>query len=173
MVTCVLDGGGVVADSVIGDAIMALFGVPVSQGPWLDAEAAVRCAVQMSAALDRLNARRVAAGGLPVELGIGVHTGEVVAGNIGIPERMEYTVIGDTVNLCSRIEGLTRDLGVRVLLSKSCVEHLADSQAVAICRDGDRERPGAAGCRSTPSPRERPLKLGPVVFSPSRDRAVD
>ena len=130
MVTCVLDGGGVV-DKYIGDAIMALFGVPVSLGsPELDAQAAVRCAVQMSAALDRLNARRVAAGGLPVELGIGVHTGEVVAGNIGIPERMEYTVIGDTVNLCSRIEGLTRDLGVRVLLSKSCVEHLADSQAV-------------------------------------------
>jgi adenylate cyclase len=108
MVTCVLDGGGVV-DKYIGDAIMALFGVPVSLGsPALDAQAAVRCAVQMSAALDRLNARRVAAGGLPVELGIGVHTGEVVAGNIGIPERMEYTVIGDTVNLCSRIEGLTR-----------------------------------------------------------------
>jgi class 3 adenylate cyclase len=130
MVTCVLDGGGVV-DKYIGDAIMALFGVPVSLGtPELDAQAAVRCAVQMSAALDRLNALRVAAGGLPVELGIGVHTGEVVAGNIGIPERMEYTVIGDTVNLCSRIEGLTRTLGVRVLLSKSCVEHLGDSQAV-------------------------------------------
>lgn len=132
MVTCVLDGGGVV-DKYIGDAIMALFGVPVSSGsPELDAQAAVRCAVQMSAALDRLNAQRVAAGGLPVELGIGVHTGEVVAGNIGIPERMEYTVIGDTVNLCSRIEGLTRDLGVRVLLSKSCVEHLGDSQAVRL-----------------------------------------
>ncbi|MCK6522433.1 adenylate/guanylate cyclase domain-containing protein [Myxococcota bacterium] len=130
MVTCVLDGGGVV-DKYIGDAIMALFGVPVSLGtPEADAQAAVRCAVQMSEALDRLNARRVAAGGAPVELGIGVHTGEVVAGNIGIPERMEYTVIGDTVNLCARIEGLTRDLGVRVLLSKSCVEHLGDSQAV-------------------------------------------
>jgi class 3 adenylate cyclase len=130
MVTCVLDGGGVV-DKYIGDAIMALFGVPVSLGsPELDAQAAVRCAIQMSAALDRLNARRVAEGGLPVELGIGVHTGEVVAGNIGIPERMEYTVIGDTVNLCSRIEGLTRTLGVRVLLSKSCVEHLEDSHAV-------------------------------------------
>ena len=130
MVTCVLDGGGVV-DKYIGDAIMALFGVPVSSGsPEQDAQAAVRCAIQMSLALDQLNARRVAAGGLPVELGIGVHTGEVVAGNIGIPERMEYTVIGDTVNLCSRIEGLTRDLGVRVLLSKSCVERLGDSHAV-------------------------------------------
>jgi class 3 adenylate cyclase len=132
MVSCVLDGGGVV-DKYIGDAIMALFGVPVSLGsPALDAQAAVRCAVKMSAALDLLNARRVAAGQLPVELGIGVHTGEVVAGNIGIPERMEYTVIGDTVNLCSRIEGLTRSLGVRVLLSKSCVEHLGDSQEVRL-----------------------------------------
>lgn len=132
MVTCVLDGGGVV-DKYIGDAIMALFGVPVSSGsPELDAQAAVRCAVKMSAALDELNARRVAAGGTPVELGIGVHTGEVVAGNIGIPERMEYTVIGDTVNLCARIEGLTRDLGVRVLLSKRCVEHLEGSQAVRL-----------------------------------------
>lgn len=117
MVGCVLDAGGVL-DKYIGDAIMALFGVPVSAGsPAADARAAVECAMRMSVVLDEVNARRLAQGLGPVEVGIGVHTGALVAGNIGIPERMEYTVIGDTVNLSSRLEGLTRQLGQRILVS--------------------------------------------------------
>lgn len=117
LVGCVLDGGGVL-DKYIGDAIMALFGVPVSAGsPALDAQAAVRCALQMSQRLDAINAARQDRGLPSVEVGIGVHTGELVAGNIGIPERMEYTVIGDTVNVSARLEGMTRQLGHRILVS--------------------------------------------------------
>ncbi|MCB9741443.1 MAG: HAMP domain-containing protein [Alphaproteobacteria bacterium] len=124
MVRCVLDEGGVL-DKFIGDAIMALFGVPLSSGdPKEDAEAAVRCAMEMSAALDNLNAQRRQLGRPAVELGIGIHTGELVAGNIGIPERMEYTVIGDTVNLCSRLEGLTKQLHHRILISRATCELL-------------------------------------------------
>lgn len=126
MVRCVLDEGGVL-DKFIGDAIMALFGVPLSAGSTkADALAALRTAQRMSAALDLLNEERVAAGLAPVNLGIGLHTGELIAGNIGIPERVEYTVIGDTVNLCSRLEGLTRTLGHRVLISQETAELLAD-----------------------------------------------
>ena len=126
MVTCVLQEGGVL-DKFIGDAIMALFGVPVSTGsPAEDARAALRCALRMSERLDALNADRAVAGLPPIELGIGLHTGEVVAGNIGIPERMEYTVIGDSVNLSARLEGLTRTLRQRVLLSEETATLVGD-----------------------------------------------
>lgn len=130
MVSCVLDEGGVL-DKFIGDAIMALFGVPVSAGSTeADARAALRCARRMSEEIDRLNADRLAVGLEPVEMGIGLHTGEVVAGNIGIPERMEYTVIGDTVNLSSRLEGLTRTLGRRVLISEETATLVEEGTAL-------------------------------------------
>ena len=130
MVRCVLDEGGVL-DKFIGDAIMGLFGVPMSAGdPAADARAALRAAMAMSAELDRLNAARQASGLAPVEMGIGLHTGEVVAGNIGFPERMEYSVLGDAVNLSSRLEGLTRTLGHRVLLSEETASLVGDLVAL-------------------------------------------
>jgi adenylate cyclase len=117
MVSCVLDHHGVL-DKFIGDAVMAVFGAPVSQGsPAADALAAVRCAIAMSGALDQLNAMRTAAGSKQIEIGIGVHTGELIAGNIGSARRMEYTVVGDTVNVTSRIEGLTKTFGRRIMIS--------------------------------------------------------
>ena len=126
MVGCVLAEGGVV-DKFIGDAIMALFGVPFSAGdPARDARAALRCALRMSQTLDALNASRAAAGLPHIELGIGLHTGELVAGNIGVPERMEYTVVGDTVNVAARLEGLTRNLARRVLLSEETASLVGD-----------------------------------------------
>jgi adenylate cyclase len=115
MVTIVMNEGGVV-DKYIGDAIMAVFGAPVPSPD--DAARAMRAAVKMRAALAALN-ERLAARGLPtLETGIGIHTGVVVAGNIGSERRMEYTVIGDTVNLASRLESATKDLGVKVLVSE-------------------------------------------------------
>ena len=116
MVSIVMKYDGVV-DKYIGDAIMAIFGAPVSNEQ--DAPNAVRAAVEMRAALARLNERLVARGSQPLRTGIGIHTGDVVAGNIGSEQRMEYTVIGDPVNVASRLERCTKELGVNVLISAS------------------------------------------------------
>ena len=87
---------------------------------------AVRAAVQMRASLARLNERLVARGISPLETGIGLHTGEVVAGNIGSERRMEYTVVGDAVNLASRLEGSTKDFGVGVIISDATYQLTKD-----------------------------------------------
>jgi adenylate cyclase len=128
MVGIVMQEDGVV-DKYIGDAIMAVFGAPVPKPQ--DPVNAVRAAVRMRRALDELN-RRLAARDLPtLRTGIGIHTGMVVAGNIGSEKRMEYTVIGDAVNLASRLEATTKELGVDVLISKDTYER---SKHVIVAR---------------------------------------
>jgi adenylate cyclase len=119
MVGVVLAHDGAV-DKYIGDAIMAVFGAPIP-GP-KDAENAVRAAINMRKKLILLNAELEKRGIPEIRTGIGIHTGEVVAGNIGSPERMEYTVIGDSVNLASRLESNTKELGVDVLISDATYE---------------------------------------------------
>jgi adenylate cyclase len=130
MVGIVMNEGGEV-DKYIGDAIMATFGAPVPKPN--DAVNAVRAAVKMRRALRELN-ERLAARGMPtLRTGIGVHTGEVVAGNIGSERRMEYTVIGDAVNLASRLETSTKDLGVNVLISEdtyALTSHVIEARPV-------------------------------------------
>lgn len=119
MVRCVNATGGVV-DKYIGDSIMAVWGSPVSAGsPEQDAFNAVRTAFMMRAALIELNRERKEKGFDPVKIGCGVNSGPVVAGQIGSNERMEYTVIGDAVNLASRTESLNKPLCTDILITEN------------------------------------------------------
>ena len=95
-------------DKFIGDALMAEFGIPHNRGDREEALAAVRAALAMQNNLDSLNTTLVAEGLEPLAQGIGLHFGEVMAGNLGSSHRLEYTVIGSAVNVASRLEGLTR-----------------------------------------------------------------
>ena len=112
----ILASGGTV-DKYIGDAVMAFWGAP--RALETHAERAVRAALEVHARLDALNARRVAEGRAPISTRIGLATGEVVVGNFGYDERMNYTVMGDCVNLSSRLEGLNKYVGTRLLVSES------------------------------------------------------
>ncbi|MFW5862383.1 MAG: adenylate/guanylate cyclase domain-containing protein [Spirochaetota bacterium] len=123
MVQCVHDNSGIV-DKFIGDAIMALWGTPVSSED--DTTRAVNAALAMRRALISFNRERKDLGTQPVRIGAGINTGSVVAGQIGSPDRMEYTVIGDTVNLASRIEALNKPFGTDILLTENTLKIVKD-----------------------------------------------
>ena len=121
MVDCIQSQGGML-DKFIGDAIMAAFGIPV---PFADNEdRAVRSAIAMIAALDTWNKERAAHGKKPVGTRIGLNTDTVVTGNIGSPKRMDYTLIGDGVNLASRLESACKQYGARILISDNTYSKL-------------------------------------------------
>jgi adenylate cyclase len=115
----------------IGDAVMALFGAPVHDRD--HALHAVQSAVAMDRALAALNARWEAAGLPRLEMGIGVHTGQVFAGNVGGTDRIKYTVIGDVVNVGSRVEGLNKDLGTTILVTEEALAAVGDRVKVRDC----------------------------------------
>ena len=129
-------------DKYIGDAVMAVFGVAAARAP--DADHAVAAALDMIHALRALNKRRAGRGARPIEIGIGLATGEVAAGPLGAPSRLDYTVIGDTVNLASRLESATKHYGATILVPGSTVERLQARRllrAVDLIRVKGKERP--------------------------------
>ena len=119
MAEAVFACGGTV-DKYAGDSVMATFGA-LGEGPD-DAGRALRCARAMLTAVDGWNAKRAARGASTVEIGIGLHYGPVVVGNVGEQRHLQFTVIGDTVNVASRMERLTRDHDTPVLASADVIE---------------------------------------------------
>ena len=121
MVECIQKNGGML-DKYIGDAIMAGFGVPVSHED--DEDRAVRTSIEMIRILNEWNAKRLSDGKLPVHIGIGLNTDSLVAGNIGSPKRMDFTMIGDGVNLASRLESACKAYGAQILVSANTFSKL-------------------------------------------------
>ncbi len=121
---CISAHGGVI-NKYIGDAVMALFGAPI---PIKDhAQEAFRASLDMRETLVQMNRDFVAKGFPEIRFGIGLHTGNVLAGNIGAASRMEYTVIGDAVNTASRIEGLCKTYKKDLLISESTASTITEN----------------------------------------------
>jgi adenylate cyclase len=121
MVDVIFEQGGTL-DKFIGDALMAVFGAPFVTPD--DTDHAVEAAVEMVRRLRALNRSWATAGRPPLDIGVGINTGLVVAGTIGSPKRMDYTVIGDHVNLAARIESANRYYGTQVLVSEHTIDKL-------------------------------------------------
>lgn len=116
-----------VINKFIGDAVMVIFGEPIKDE--LHPVNAVRCAHEMLEKVDELQQKWLSEGKPKIEIGVGINTGEAFVGNIGSEKRMEYTVIGDTVNLASRIESYNKIYKTNLLISSStyaCVKNIVD-----------------------------------------------
>lgn len=136
----VTETGGVV-DKFIGDAVMAVYGVPLAAGN--DAHNAVSGARRMIGLVSEINRRTGRTGDQALRLGIGISTGEVIAGTIGSPKRMDYTVIGDSVNLASRLQSTTKYYRVAIVVSEATAA-VAGSEGMReldLIRVRGRERP--------------------------------
>ena len=115
----------------VGDAVMAVFGAPMADDD--HAWHAVQSALAMDRALQALNERWEAVGLPRLRMGIGIHTGGVFAGNIGGRDRIKYTVIGDPVNVASRVEGLNKELGTTILVTEETLTAVGDRVRVRDC----------------------------------------
>lgn len=124
MTRAIKDHQGLVLQFV-GDEIEAVFGVPLAMDD--HPEKAVQAALSMRSGLEALNRTLVEQGYPPLAHGIGIHSGAVLAGNIGSPEKMSYALVGDTVNTASRLEGLTKDYGVDIIISQTTCNLLTGS----------------------------------------------
>lgn len=125
MTAAVFENNGTL-DKFIGDAVMAVWGNVRSRGPAEDARMAARAALTMRRELRTLNERWHAEGIAPFAIGIGINSGDVLGGNIGSQEKADPTVIGDAVNLASRLEGLTRTYAVDIILGPTATEFVRE-----------------------------------------------
>ncbi|MGJ3259585.1 MAG: GAF domain-containing protein [Rhodospirillales bacterium] len=132
MVECISREGGML-DKFIGDAIMAGFGVPLPHDD--DEDRAVRAGIAMISELWEWNKEREAKGEMPIDMGLGLNTDNVVTGNIGSPKRMDYTMIGDGVNLAARLESACKQYAARILISDLTYKKLKGTYRI---RDIDR-----------------------------------
>lgn len=151
MVEAVFEFQGTI-DKFIGDALMAIFGAPTPQPN--HAELAVLTALRMQESLKGFNARRMRKNAAPISVGIGIHTGNAVVGNIGSEQRLEYTAIGDAVNLASRLEGINKEYGTSIIISEMTWQQI---ERPLLCRDVDRVRVKG---------RREPVKIFDVVGLP-------
>ena len=152
MVTILFDHGGTLI-SFIGDAMLATFGLPRPNTD--DADRAFQTALAMRARLDERNLAGTfaAVGGL--RIGVAIHSGQVIAGTIGAPQRMEYTIIGDAVNTAVRIEGLNKRFGTWLVLSEAASQRISS------------QRPLRGGDEVQLRGREQPLRVFMLADDPA------
>jgi adenylate cyclase len=122
-------------DKYMGDAIMAIYGAPLDQED--HPSRACLSALEMMEALERLNQKWIGEGKPPVDIGIGINTGMMMVGNMGSDQRFDYTVMGDEVNLGSRLEGANKNYRTNILLSQFTYERVKDQ---FVCMEVDRVR---------------------------------
>jgi len=119
----------------LGDGIMAVFGAPASLGDAVEARAAVACGLEMLAEVQKLNQEWQGTGRPQIAIGVGIHTGDATCGVVGAERRLEYTIIGDTVNLASRLESTTKDYSIPILISDATAALLGDDYDVRALGD--------------------------------------
>ncbi|HVL68846.1 MAG TPA: adenylate/guanylate cyclase domain-containing protein [Vicinamibacterales bacterium] len=162
MVEIVFRNRGTV-DKFVGDMVMALFGAPLDDPD--HAEHGVKAAVEMVHELGELNRRWAAEGRAVLDIGVGVNSGEMIAGNIGSSSIMSYTVIGDNVNLGSRLESLNKDYKTRIIISDATRERLKGRYEVRPLGDvvvKGKTRPVAIFEVCVPSPLPAPAEEAPL-----------
>jgi adenylate cyclase len=120
-------------DKYIGDAVMAIWGNVGSSNPKTDAYKAVHTAILMQRKLAELREKWLSEGMVPLQIRIGVNTGEALVGNFGSPQKMDYTVIGDAVNTAARLEGLNKEFNSSILISQSSYDLVKDRVNARHC----------------------------------------
>jgi adenylate cyclase len=123
MEAVIFEHGGTL-DKILGDGLLAVFGVPdLGNG---DAGDALACAFAMMAAVEKWNAERAGCGEADVQIGVGLHYCHVMLGDVGSERLMTFTVVGDTVNVASRLQSLSKELGTRLVASEALVSAVKD-----------------------------------------------
>ena len=126
-----------IVDKYLGDGFLAVFGAPVSYPQ--DADNAIAAAMEMQQSMEDINRRAMELINMPLTMGISVHTGEAVVGNIGFEKKMDYSVIGDSVNIVFRLQGLTKRRPNSILITektlKSAIGSVVEVKSIEIVDD--------------------------------------